>query len=148
MKRLAALVLVLLTACGQQWHSQDTVLEAGFAVTTAIDWHQTRVITRYCNEDNPILGECGQRANVDIYFPVVIALHVVASALIPHSWRTVWQGMTLGGEAGTVWSNWRDRYWEHPDYTPVPASPPSVPAIVLPQQFTTGRFPVSPLGMR
>ncbi len=110
--KVAVISLVLLSspACGG-WHAQDTALEAGFVATAVLDWHQTQTIVKLCNEDNPVLGECGQNVSVNVYFPVVIALHILASALVPRSWRPIWQGMSIGGEGGTVYSNWRDKYW-------------------------------------
>lgn len=127
----AAVLSLVLSSCGG-WHAQDTVLEAGFVAATALDWHQTLTITKYCNEINPIIGDCGQNVSLNVYFPVVIALHVLASAIIPRSWRPIWQGISIGGEGGTVLSNYREKYWINPNYTPIPSAPPLASPISLP----------------
>lgn len=111
MRKVTPIVtFALLTACaGMRPH--DAALEMGFVVATMLDAEQTDTITRDCREANPIIGECGERMNPGLYFPIVLAAHFVATALLPNGpWRTTFQALTLGIEAKTVHGNWIDGF--------------------------------------
>lgn len=104
--RLLPLVLVLsLCACPGNWRARDTVLEGGLIGLTVVDWHQTKDITRNCSEINPIIGECGQRVNMHVYFISVLILEVITSRLLPPEWRSPFQAAWIGVEATTVYDN-------------------------------------------
>lgn len=102
----SSLILLALASCST-WTHKDTALEAAFVAVTAIDWHQTETITSRCSELNPIIGKCGDGVPVNLYFPLVIAAHIVIAAVLPAGWfRGTFQGVTLGVEATTT-------YWNH-----------------------------------
>lgn len=67
----------------------------------AADWYQTRGITQRCGELNPLIGQCGDRVPVDIYFPVAIAANLAAGWI-----SSKFQWLVLGAEGSIVWSNW------------------------------------------
>lgn len=100
------LAAVALVGCAH-WTAKDTALEAGFAFATMIDWQQTDTITYDCGELNPIMGLCGQRVPVGVYFPAMLGLHALVSALLPRDWRTVFQAATAGMEGTTAYWNSR-----------------------------------------
>lgn len=108
---LVAMVCGVLGGCGG-WSKRDTIAELGFAAVTAEDWRETRTITSFCNETNPVLGPCGENMPVDLYFPVAIALHAAVAAMLPPKWRLLWQGVAIGAELNQVWSNYAMRWWE------------------------------------
>jgi phage tail protein X len=70
------------------------------------DWVQTRGIVEHCSEANPVLGACGQRFPVDLYFPLVIMGTVVLASQVPQ-WGDAVYGAVFGIEAATVWQNAR-----------------------------------------
>jgi hypothetical protein len=97
------LLIGLLLAC------TPTQRRAALAVTSttflAADWAQTANITRDCSELNPVLGRCGERVPVHLYFPTIIVGHLALAVLLPEWSETILGGMA-GAEAATVWSNW------------------------------------------
>jgi hypothetical protein len=66
------------------------------------DWHQTQDIVANCQELNPVIGQCGERVPVNVYFPVVILGNLALGAILG-KW---WWATIMGAEAATVWSNW------------------------------------------
>lgn len=105
---MAARIALLLALCGcfpKDWRKQDQALENASLVFLMVDWQQTMDITANCSEANPIIGECGQRVDPAIYFPVVLLGSVVVSRLLSPSLRTAFQGALLGAEVATVWDN-------------------------------------------
>jgi hypothetical protein len=100
-----ALVLAAALGCNN-WTHKDTALEAAFFVATTLDWQQTAEITSMCDEINPIMGACGQRIPVGVYFPVLLMAHAAIASVLPPSWRSTFQGLTVGMEATTTyWNN-------------------------------------------
>lgn len=98
-----------LAGCGG-WTKRDTLAELGFAVMTTGDWIQTRSIVSVCNEDNAIIGECGENVSPDVYFPTTIVLHAAIAAALPPRWRLVWQAVATGAELNQVWHNSADGF--------------------------------------
>lgn len=104
------LILALCGVTGCLSPAQRTTGLAMAAVTTlAIDWHQTRAITRNCNELNPIIGPCGERVSVDLYFPLVIAGTLVLAAALDRPWGDMVLAGVAGAEGATIWSNWANK---------------------------------------
>ncbi len=108
MTRALALSLALASCAG--WRPANYATEASFVALIAVDWGQTRKITRECAETNPILGKCGQRFPVDAWMPLVIGIHLVTSMLLTPRLRDWWQGITGGAEGAGVWINLRGGY--------------------------------------
>jgi hypothetical protein len=102
------IVVVAMLGCSH-WSRKDTALEASFAIVTTIDWAQTAEVTAACSETNPILGWCGQRMPVGVYFPVALAVHAAVSALLPPTARTIFQAASTGMETNTALWNARVR---------------------------------------
>lgn len=71
------------------------------------DWQQTTDVHMTCTEENPIIGKCGERVPVNVYFPVVIGAHLAVGMLLPKRWREIWFATVAGAEGSTVWSNYR-----------------------------------------
>lgn len=108
---VAALVIALITLAGcGGWTKRDTLAEAGFAAFTTADWVQTNSIVSVCDEDNSIIGECGENIAPNLYFPVAIALHAAIAAALPPRWRLAWQAIGAGAELNQVWHNTADGY--------------------------------------
>ena len=99
------LAILALAGCAG-WSRKDTALESAFFLATTIDWGQTQDITAACDEVNPVMGSCGQRVPVGAYFPMLLLAHVAIAAALPPSWRSTFQGFTLGMELTTT-------YWNH-----------------------------------
>ena len=97
---------MLLTSCGG-WSKKDSALELGFAGITTVDWVQSKWIAAACREQNPIIGRCGQRVPVDLYFPIAMLVHVSIALILPPTYRTLWQAAYIGAEANQVWGNYR-----------------------------------------
>jgi hypothetical protein len=106
MGRWIIAIVILLAGC-QQWTRRDTALEVAFFTASTLDWQQTMDITASCNEVNPVLGSCGQRIPVGMYFPLVLAAHAALAAVLPPSWRGTFQGFTVGVETATTYWNGR-----------------------------------------
>lgn len=117
MKVAIICLAVVLGACGG-WSKRDTLLEAGFAVTTAQDWRETDSIVQGCREQNALIGPCGDRLSPDAYMPIAIGLHAVVSALLPAGkLRTAWQVVTVGAEVKTLYGNHEIKWWLTQDPT-------------------------------
>jgi hypothetical protein len=101
------ILLLLLSGCPGDWRRRDTLLEAGSIGLTVLDWQQTRDITKNCTEINPVIGECGQRLNMHVYFVAVVALEILAARLADPDNRTLLHGAWIGVEGATTWRNWK-----------------------------------------
>jgi hypothetical protein len=76
---------------------RDAAFEGAFAATMVVDALQTSSITAECRESNLILGECGERVPLAVYFPLVALAHVgISAAIAKGTWRTAWQSFSLG----------------------------------------------------
>ena len=102
-------IAVLALAGCAHWSRKDTALEASFAMVTTFDWAQSAEVTARCDETNPVVGWCGQRVPIGVYFPIALAAHAAISALLPPSARTIFQAATTGMETTTVYWNSRIR---------------------------------------
>jgi hypothetical protein len=101
--------LLLLFACAH-WSAQDTILQTTVTVASMGDWTQSQNIVDACEETNPVIGACGQRLNVNLYFALFIVAHGAISAILPPRWRTIWQALFVGSELHTVYRNAVDGY--------------------------------------
>lgn len=100
----ALLALALISGCLSP--SQRTTALALAAVgTTTVDWVQSRGYVRGCTEQNPILGPCGERVNVDVYFATVIIGTLALGAALGDDWADVLFAGVAGVEGATVWRN-------------------------------------------
>lgn len=102
------LSLVALAGCPSNWRKLDTAAELAAVTTTVMDWSQTRRIVAACDEENPIIGGCGENVNVDLYFTAMVVTEAVASRILSGSWRTLFQGAWIGVEGKTVGRNMRN----------------------------------------
>jgi hypothetical protein len=105
MRLLCLFCVLLLTACPGDWRRRDTIREHGLIAITLVDWYQTVDITKNCNESNPIIGKCGERVNMHLYFATVLVLQGIVGRLISPDWRTFLHGTWIGVEGATVWDN-------------------------------------------
>lgn len=104
--RSKSLVLLLaLSSCAPNWSKKDAIGQAAVLAITTVDWWQTHQITDNCTEVNPIIGKCGQRMDVDLYFMGVMMISVIVADRLPPHWRDVFQGAWIGAEAATVINN-------------------------------------------
>lgn len=101
----AAFALFLAMGCSH-YSKGDVMLEGGVALAMTADMVTTYTATKWCTEANPIIGQCGGRIPVGIYFPLVLAAHVGLSYLIPAGrWRTTFQAVVIGTEGHAAFRN-------------------------------------------
>jgi hypothetical protein len=82
-------------------------LEVTGELAIAADMATTFTTVDHCGETNPVIGRCGGRVPVTVFFPLVMLVHVGVSVLLPHGWwRTTFQGLTAGGEAHAAYINY------------------------------------------
>ena len=91
-----------------RWEKQDTVLQATYTALHILDWAQTREIERNqaYHELNPILGRHPSEGRINTYFASTLLGHTLVSVLLPKPYRTWWQCVTIGIEAGVTGSNY------------------------------------------
>jgi hypothetical protein len=106
----AALAALVAVASCSRWSAPNYAGEGAFVALLAVDWGQTKKITRDCVESNPILGRCGHRVPVDVWMPLAALLHLAVSLALPPRALDWWQGVTGGAEAAAVWINLRGGY--------------------------------------
>jgi hypothetical protein len=95
----AALLLLLVVGCTQP--QRKATLAVASTALLLVDWSQTREIVAICQEQNPIIGWCGERVPVDAYFPVVILANLVIGYFAHESYMA---GIT-GAQTATVVGN-------------------------------------------
>jgi len=110
MLRVLVLSVALLAGSAQadEWMTADTQREAVYLALHAMDWAQTRNIARNpykWHEQNSILGEHPSVDRVDAYFAIIALAHVAVSDMLPTEYRTAWQHVSIGFEAGVVGHN-------------------------------------------
>lgn len=76
----------------------------GIASTALLvaDWQQTNVLVAHCNEQNPIIGTCGDTVRPGVYFPIVIVANLAAGYYLHESYLA---GIT-GAQLVTVSQNY------------------------------------------
>ena len=90
--------------------AQDIALELLYQVALYVDYRQTRAISdsEFYYERNPLLGEHPSASRTRNYFIAGGLAHAGITALLPQGkYRTLWQGVTLGVEAGFVYTNYQ-----------------------------------------
>ena len=118
MKFLLLFLLASFTcAAGTPWTAQDYALEGTTIAALALDWRQTSNIhldncirdnLEYHREElNPILGKHPSQQDINQYFAVSAAVHVLVAAQLSGRWRTAWQMTWIGLEVGTVERNYK-----------------------------------------
>lgn len=104
MKRAALLAIALAGCAG--WSKRDAALGATYLAVTTLDLMQTTKITAICNEENPIIGECGQRVSPQVWFFVTDFLGYIVMNELPSRERGWILGLADGIEMKTVYRNW------------------------------------------
>jgi hypothetical protein len=97
-------VAILAVGCAK-WSRQDVAMQAAFFAVGTLDWYQSQQFATNCAELNPIMGPCGDRVPVGIYFPVTFAVHGAIAAALPERWRTAFQAFTIGMESSMIVMN-------------------------------------------
>lgn len=118
----ALLLLVSISAQADDWSTGDTYRESAFQTLLALDFLQTRNISKssnycgvgkqnehpnchYVQEMNNYLGACPTLGAINRYFLVGSALHAGIAYLLPEKYRAPFQYVTIGVEAGYVAHN-------------------------------------------
>lgn len=99
-----AVAFMFLAACAS-WTRTEKGLAVAYATETTVDAVQTRSIVNDCAEVNPLIGRCGDRIPVPVYFPLLDIAVIGAAALMPHGWRTAFLAFMSGQEADVVYVN-------------------------------------------
>lgn len=105
MRRAAVALAMIGACCPARWSRTDYALEGTFGAELAVDLAQTQGIVANCQEYNPVIGRCGDRVPPGIYTLAVAVLHAAITAVLPPRARTIFQGITIGVEAHTVYFN-------------------------------------------
>jgi len=114
MKKIISLMLMLIlffpiiSFATDEWTKKDTAYQTAFLVLTAMDWQQTKEITRNPNyyEKNPILGHNPKQNKIDAYFLSCAFMHTTIAYYLPEKYRRVWQYLFIGIETGYVAHNY------------------------------------------
>jgi hypothetical protein len=106
---VAFLILFANAAHGaEKWTWYDTTLQATFFLFQAEDLSQTLHIARnpdQFHEMNSIMGAHPSTTKVKVYFAIGAVSHLAIAYVLPHPWRTLWQGVWIGVEAVSVQHN-------------------------------------------
>jgi len=114
MWKVSVLLFVLMGCAGDlsrlphKWPVRDQILGATFVALTAIDIAQTAGpggIAMMCREDNPLVGQCGNKMGVGPYFAWVYFMMAGTASIIVPKARTALLGGAVGIEAWTVYDN-------------------------------------------
>lgn len=107
MRRLL-LALACALGCGASMRPVDVVGQAAFTAVILADFGQTKAAIgrEGLYEGNPILGRDGERVPPAVYFASILVLHAAVAALLPSTWRTMWQGGAIGIEARQIVGNY------------------------------------------
>ncbi len=107
----AILVLLFLVGCGgQRWTTTDTVMQATFAATMAVDYWQTTRITADNMESNPVIGSHGQNLNPVLYFATATAMQYMLARILPKAPRRVMTALLTGNQIDVISFNARHGY--------------------------------------
>ncbi len=124
----ALLFLVRPAFAADPWTEAQVGQQVAFTVLLAADWGQTREIADSCEhygvtwdtsaggwsdvdicafrETNPILGERPTTDEVDRFFLASAALNLAVAHVLPSKWRSRFQYLSIGIEAGFVAHNY------------------------------------------
>ena len=100
------LLLVSSSAFAEPWSHEDTVRESVYLTLLAVDWAQTRSFLRNGDEEaNPFLGERPHQDKVDAVVILTGIAHVYVASILPESYRSAFQYVSIGVEVGAVSHN-------------------------------------------
>ena len=102
----AAIIALALTGCyASSWSKVDTARELTYTAESTADYMQSRAIVRLCDEQNSIVGLCGENMGLAPYMVTTMLVHAAVSVLLPPKYRAAWQYITIGVEGSTIVSN-------------------------------------------
>jgi hypothetical protein len=103
---VALLALAPGAARADEWTTTDTVLQVSVAALQVADWGQTSWgLQRHYSETNPFLGAHPSPTRLSLMAVGAIVGHAAIARLLPHPYRTAWQGATIVVEVGYVARN-------------------------------------------
>jgi hypothetical protein len=131
MKTFIVLLLLCSSAQADEWSRVDTYREITYQTLAAVDWLQTRQISKICHtpintvaingklyvdgndyqkhkhvtEMNPILGNCPSEDIVNVYFLITNITHYYIAKTLPEKYRVAFQYISIGFEGGVVAHN-------------------------------------------
>jgi len=115
MKKIITTMLLFVSchAFADEWHTQDTILEATYLALHITDWAQTRYASRqtyqngnpHYDEANPIIGTHPSYGKINAYFIVTGIGHVWLSSIMPERARSMFQYVTIGVELDSTIHN-------------------------------------------
>ncbi len=91
-----------------EWTSADTLRETVYFAVDAMDWAQTRNVSRHPDqfgESNPILGFHPSEHKVDLFFISAAFVHYEIAKWLPAEPRAMFQYATIIFEVDTVRNN-------------------------------------------
>lgn len=105
---LVALSLLPACAVHNSWSVRDVALESAMLGAIAVDYGQTRSITKDCVERNPIIGQCGEGMNPKLYMLTAALAHILVANFLDDDYRTMFQTTSLGVEGYVIFRNWEN----------------------------------------
>lgn len=97
----AAVAALAYASSGCTTRQRKITLGVASSVLIVADWKQTDVLVAHCNEQNPIIGTCGEVVRPGIYFPIALVVNIAAGYYLHESYLA---GIT-GAQAVTVSQN-------------------------------------------
>lgn len=108
---LAILLCLSSIAHADEWTKTNTALQLTWTAMHVLDWSQTRAIAknpdRYWEKVNPILGTHPSVSKVDTYFAATTVGSLLVAYVLPHPWREVFQGASIGVSAYCISINFK-----------------------------------------
>ena len=110
MRSMLVALLALLSACSahNSWSAKDIALESAMLGAIAVDYGQTRSITKDCAERNVIIGRCGEGMNPKLYMLTAALAHILVANFLNDDYRTMFQTTSLGVEGYVIYRNWEN----------------------------------------
>lgn len=109
----ALIVLTLLVGCTPvpAMTRRDWVAQGALATVSVVDALQTRHIVAAGAEENPLVGDHGQRMPFPVAGLLVLTIELVVAAQLPPAYRSGFEGFSLGAETYCVTSNFLDGWY-------------------------------------
>ncbi len=101
------LALFVLAGCISHapFSKRDWAFQSVLATAAAIDYGQTRHIIKDKNEENPFVGDHGQRMDPLLFGIIAMGIEVFVARALPPDYREPFEVFFLGFESYVVYSN-------------------------------------------
>ncbi len=87
---------------------RDWAIQGSLTAISTVDMLETRHIVKAGKEENPLIGDHGQRIPFPIAGAIMLAAEFLISRSLPGNWRLGFESWALGAESYVVTSNYLD----------------------------------------